>query len=91
MGTSPPAISDGILNAILARLRHWSEAELPAAASPGPPGVSTLAAGYDADLNALTALTASQAQAVGEHYARHAARYAKHVVLTLSAASMIPS
>ncbi len=30
----------------------------------------------------VSAITASQAQALGEHYARHAARYAKHVVLT---------
>jgi hypothetical protein len=36
-GTLAAAISDGTLNAILARLRRWFEAELPAAASSSPP------------------------------------------------------
>ena len=36
-GNLAVAISDGTLNAILARLRRWFEAELPAAASPSPP------------------------------------------------------
>jgi len=55
-GTLSVAISDGTLNAILARLRRWFEAELPAAASPSLPGASAPAAGYDADLNVVTAL-----------------------------------
>jgi hypothetical protein len=70
----------------LSYLKHLVPAAGPERPQPGSPArFLGFAPDFAYRYVKVPAITASQAQALGEHYARHAARYAKHVVLTLSA------